>query len=293
MLELRLRRLLLAGVVSAGALMGLAGATASASKLSNATCTGTLSAPGAIAPGTYGHLSLPAGSVCIVPGTVTVYSPVDEGSGAILVVIPTGGVRIFGGLRVGPNAAFAAPQNSSPVNIAGAVTVGHGGGLFIGTETPYGPLVNTISGPVQGAEPTAIQIHNARILGSVTSTGGGADNPILDEFSHAPFPLNFNDLEDNQIYGPVTETGYQGIWGGVLRNKIFGAMTFSNNAQATPDEWDIGSNRIFGSTTCQNNTPAPNLGHSAGAPSIVFGPTLGNQAATCTGVPGGISGPPV
>jgi hypothetical protein len=112
------------------------------------------------------------------------------------------------------------------------------------------------------------------------------------QMSSGGFPTNFNDLEDNQIHGPVTMSGYQGVWGGIIRNVIRGPMIFTHNKQAVIDEWDIGSNLINGFALCSDNVPPPNMGQSRGAPSIVRGPTLGDQAATCTGVPDGITGPP-
>jgi hypothetical protein len=95
------------------------------------------------------------------------------------------------------------------------------------------------------------------------------------------------------IAGPVWQTRYNGIWSGVLRNVMAGLIFVNNSEAPVIDEYDIGSNLINGPAICSGNDPAPNLGMSAGAPSIVDGPTIGDQAATCTGVVGGRSGPPV
>ena len=71
-----------------------------------------------------------------------------------------------------------------------------------------------------------------------------------------------------------------------------GSLTFAFNSETTIDEYDIGSDIIAGSAYCSGNNPAPNMGPSSGAPSIVDGVTFGDQAATCTGIPTGGSGPP-
>ncbi len=94
-------------------------------------------------------------------------------------------------------------------------------------------------------------------------------------------------MEDNQINGSLTETGYTGVWAGILRNTIRGGMTFTNNTEAVIDEYDIGALVVDGPAVCANNNPPPNMGHSPGPLSVVHGPTVGNQAATCTGVRNG------
>ena len=131
------------------------------------------------------------------------------------------------------------------------------------------------------------------VTGPVRLVGGGADNPIVQAFTGTSPYNNFNDLEDNVIGGGETETGYNGTWSGVLRNVINGPVTFTNNSETLPDEYDIGSNFIAGPATCAGNTPVPNTGASRGYLSIVDGPVRGDQAATCTGVGTGISGTPV
>ncbi len=165
-------------------------------------------------------------------------------------------------------------------------------GVFtLGTETPGGPIFARIRGSVTGLDASSVQIHNAQVSGHVSILGGGADNTLIDQLAGSPFPNNFSDLEDN-ILGPVVETGYRGIWGGIIRNTIHGPMSFVRNSQPVIDQWDIGSNVIYGFALCADNNPPPNIGQSPGAPSVVHGPTLGNQAATCTGIPGGVTGPP-
>lgn len=294
----RLLKALSAGALCAGTLVAVGGVVAGASPAkavpSGYTCTGTFTAPGFITSGTYSSLSMPSGSFCEVVGTVTVSKPVTVGAGAAL-LMGAGSLGLSGPFTVGPGAVFADFSNALPVTIGGPVHVGTDGEFVLGVETPGGPTFASIGGPVGATGASSVQIHNTVIGGPVSLKGGGADNPIIQAFTGTTPFNNFNDLEDNQIAGGVTETGYDGIWAGILRDVIDGPLTFTNNTEVaayapTPvDEYDIGADLIQGPATCANNDPAPNMGHSAGSPSIVEGPVKGNQAATCTGVSTGVT----
>lgn len=285
------------GVVSVLLLAAGLGSTPAAAASSSFTCTGTFMSPETIPAGAYDALRVPAGSFCLIAGgSVHILAPVTLGDAAGILVVG-GSFTVSGPLTVGRDAALGAPTNATPVHIQGPVTVEENGAFLLGTETPYGAIFAAIDGPVTGLDASTVQIHNTRVSGPVTISGGGGDNALVDAVSESFGyfgPNNFSDLEDNHILGPVTESGYRGVWGGVLRNVIAGPLTFSNNSEAPAiDEYDIGSNLIEGPATCSGNDPAPNLGASAGYLSIVRGPVGGSQAATCTGVPSGVSGPPV
>ncbi len=263
------------------------------------TCAGTLSAPEAVPSGTYSSLTMPAGSICEMPGPqpVTVLSGVtlQNGSGLFTGVTHNAStVKIVGSLTLQPGSLFVAGLKSErhPVNILGNVTVGSGALFYLGTEKPGKPPFATIQGSVDAQEPSAVVIQNTAIGGPVSVMGGGAVNAIVEALSHnSPF-TNYTDFEDDQINGGITEVGYNGIFGGVIRSILSGSLAFAFNNETTIDEYDIGSNIIAGSAYCAGNNPPPNMGHSTGSPSIVDGNTFGDQAATCTGVPGGGTGPP-
>ena len=262
---------------------------------SSFTCTGSPGSPEAIPAGTYQSLTMPAGSFCgvVSPGTVTVQRPLTLGAGAGLIVVDSA-LKVRGPLTVGPGAAFGADfaAETAPVEIDGPVTVQKDGAFILGTEIPYGPVFASIGGSVTGIDASAVIIQNVRIGGPVRVIGGGADNALVDAVAGGP-GNNYTDFEDDVIGGPLVEMGYQGIWGGVIRSVIKGPFVFAHNVQSSVDEWDIGSNAIGGPAYCADNVPAPNLGPSNGYLSNVAGPTRGNQAATCTGVPSGITGPTV
>ena len=258
------------------------------------TCSGTLSSPEIIPAGTYKSLLMPPASLCkILGGSVVVNSPLALGDGAGLGVF-SGFLTINGGLTVGANALFGAGvghnPNSTPLTINGPVHVRSGAALIVGEESPYQPVFAHLNGPVDATNASSVQIHNTAVSGPVAINAGGGDNALLEAFQgFGPF----NDLEDNTLGGPVSETGYHGEWAGVLRNVIGGPLTFSKNSEAPNiDEYDIGSNAINGPATCDDNVPAPNLGKSPGYLSIVNGPIRGDQSNTCTGIPTGVSGPP-
>jgi hypothetical protein len=263
------------------------------------TCSGTLTAPESIPSGTYSSLVMPAGSICEMPGPkpVTVLSAVtlQERSGLVTGVTRNAAdLKIVGDLVLQPDALFVAGLKSEkhPVNIVGQVTVMSGALFYLGTEKPGKPPFASIQGSVVAQDPSAVVIQNTTIGGPVSVLGGGATNAIVEALSHGAPQTNYTDFEDDQINGGITEVDYGGVWAGVIRSILTGSLTFANNSEATVDEYDIGSDIISGSAYCAQNNPAPNMGASAGAPSIVDGTTFGDQASTCTGVPGGFTGPP-
>jgi hypothetical protein len=263
------------------------------------TCTGTLSAPGTIPSGTYSSLTMPPGSICLMPGPkpVTILSGVtlQAGSGlATGVTRNAADVKIVGDVTLDSGSLFIADLKTEkhPVNILGQVTVGSGALFYLGNEKPGKAPFATIQGSVTAQDPSAVVIQNTAIGGPASVLGGGAVNAVVEALSHNAPETNYTDFEDDQINGGVTEVDYGGVWAGVIRTIMSGSLTFANNTEATIDEYDIGSDIISGSAYCAQNNPPPNMGSSSGSPSIVDGTTFGDQAATCTGVPTGGTGPP-
>ena len=263
------------------------------------TCTGTLSAPEAVPSGTYSSLVMPAGSICSIPGPkpVTVLSglTLQDGSGLFTGVTSNAAdLKIVGDVLLQPDALFVAglKNEKHPVTIIGEVTVMSGALFYLGTEKPGKAPFASIQGAVTAQDPSAVVIQNTTIGGPVSVLGGGATNAIVEALSHDSPETNYTDFEDDVINGGITEVDYGGVWAGVIRTIMAGSLAFANNSETAIDEYDIGSDIIAGSAYCADNSPAPNMGTSAGAPSIVDGTTFGDQAATCTGIPTGESGPP-
>jgi hypothetical protein len=143
---------------------------------------------------------------------------------------------------------------------------------------------------VNGRGASAIVIQNTYISGSVTVSGGGGINKLVNTLGGPG--ANYTDFEDDHVIGGISEVGYTGIWAGVLRTIIDGPLQFAYNSEHAIDEYDIGSDVIHGSAFCAGNDPSPNVGKSSGSPSIVYGRTFGDQKAKCTGTKKGGSGPP-
>ncbi len=257
------------------------------------TCTGTLASPHPIPGGTYSALNMPAGSVCEIkgPGKVADHAGLNMGADSGLITLG-GGLSVQGPTTLGTGAAFGADfmnTENAPVNLFGPVTVGNDAAFILGTEIPYGPLFATIQGPVLGQDASAVVIQNTYIAGAASVYGGGALNHIVETLSHGG-PGNYIDFEDDHVSGNVSDVGYGGVWGGVIRSIIHGNLAFAFNSQKKIDEYDIGSDIIYGDAYCDGNNPPPNMGSSSGSPSLVTGTTFGSQAKTCTGVPGGGTG---
>ena len=227
------------------------------------------------------------------PAPVTVLSNVTlQRNSGLLTGVAKGisaNVKIVGRLTLAPGSVFVAAltNEKNPVNIVGPVTINSGAYFSLGTEVPGAPPFASILGGIAGREPSGVIIQNAVIGGRVAVSGGGAVNKVVEALTHNAPDTNYTDFEDDQIKGGISEVGYGGVFGGVIRTIMTGSLVFAFNHQTKIDEYDIGSNIIKGSAYCDGNKPAPNMGQSPGAPSIVHGPTFGNQAKTCTGVPGG------
>ncbi len=268
----------------------VAGAIPAAAAPSSITCSG--SPYGVIPAGTYRSLIMPPATLCLTEGTVVVTRGVTLGTASGLAP-DTGSLTIKGPLTVGTDAAFADfnPAAPAPITVDGPVTVQTNG--WIGTHGP------TIAGPVWATNPSGVQIFDTRIWGPVTINGGGGDNPVLDALGEcygtsakpcqAPnYAYNQDWLGSNQIFGPVRITNFDGPWQGIIGN-VMGPMIFSDNNNISGSA--IGFNTIYGPAICSDNLPgAPNTGPDVSGPSVVHGPTLGNQRRTCTGVPGGTFG---
>ncbi len=296
---MHIRRMFGGIAATVGLVLGGVGVTAVAGAIpaaavppSSITCSG--SPFGVIPPGTYTSLIMPPGALCVTEGTVVVTHGVTMGTASGLAAA-TGSLTIEGPLTVGTGASFAAFNPAAPtaapapVTVFGPVTVEANG--FVSTDGP------TIAGPVRATDPSALQILDTKIWGPVTINGGGGHNPVNDALGEcyssssgtncAPgqYAYNQNFLVSDQIFGWVSITNYDGWWTGIVGNTM-GPMIFSDND--TPVGTAIGFNTIYGLAACSDNLPgAPNTGSDVSGPSVVHGPTLGNQRSTCTGVSGG------
>ena len=114
-------------------------------------------------------------------------------------------------------------------------------------------VTGPISGGVHATNPANLQIHFMTINGGIESQGGSG--PFGD-----PFGVTFTTIEDSQINGGVSITGYNGFWMGFIRNHVAGTVTMRDNTLADPDGNEYVTNTIHGSLHCTGNTPAPQVG---------------------------------
>jgi hypothetical protein len=129
----------------------------------------------------------------------------------------------------------------------------------------------SIAGSVRVVNADEVTLAGATVGGSVTIQG------TLGIF-----------IPESSITGLLAVTNNSGLFA-EIHDDTLGALTYSDNGnQSNPSGAEIGDDTINGPATCSDNTSAPNTGvlFPAG-PSVVLGPTHGDQAATCTGVVGG------
>lgn len=285
---MRTRRTLWAVAATVGlAISGIGlSSVAGVASAAGAGLSGISCAAGVIPAGTYAYLNVPPGSACLTEGVVVVNRGVTLGRGAGIGVDQYSSLTVNGPLTVGPDAALApfTPENPGSITVNGPLAVQAGG--WFATDGP------TIAGPVWAINASALQIFYTNIAGSVVIDGGGGENTVLNSEGQCygnscpgpPYAYNLNWLGWNDIAGPVSVTNYGGNWTGIIGN-VMGPMIFANNSTFAGSA--IGFNTINGVAFCSNNAPAPNTSSDVSGPSLVRGPTWGNQRKTCTGVAGG------
>jgi hypothetical protein len=256
------RRLFALGATLSLVLIGTG--TVSAASSSGRTCSGTLAAPGSIAPGTYSSITVVG--FCLGP--------------------PTGNVVVKGDVTVTKGAALAAnypafaagaPEGDANWLVNGNVWVGAGSTLLLGCE----PAVNcvntthdTVRGNVDADGALGVILHSDLIGGNVSYNGGGGGVNCKPGFGPFSFGV-YSDAEDDAIGGNLTVSGLRSCWFGEFRNIILGNDTVTKNRFADPDATEMANNEVFGSLTCYNNTPDAQFGDSAQPPNIVVGAIRG------------------
>jgi hypothetical protein len=148
------------------------------------------------------------------------------------------------------------------IKVNGNVTVNANATFILGSDAGTGG--GKITGTVKAVDPKSVQLHSARVGGSVAIEGG--------------FGF-FSTVEDNVISGGAHITGYSGFWLGFIRNDVAGSVRLNNNIMADPDANEYVSNTIGGNLVCIGNSPAPQVGDSGGSPNVVAGDKIGQCAS--------------
>jgi hypothetical protein len=260
----------LGGLLAALIVVPTLAASASAA-VTTKTCSGTLTSPGVLT-GTY-------------PGNVIVkgFCEVNAGQAVVagnLTIAPGGGVV----------AAFAHNDKThkgfSSLTVKKNVVVGRGATLVLGCEPNFFTCVDdksntlqsrgTIGGSLLASQPLGVLLHNSTISGLVAENGGGGGVSCTPKgiFKLFKSPV-YSDYEDNILSDSVSVTQVHSCWLGLLRNTVFGTLTFSSNKMADPDANEVLHNYVNRSLTCQGNVPAVQYGDSGSSPNAVHGSASG------------------
>jgi hypothetical protein len=121
--------------------------------------------------------------------------------------------------------------------------------------------VTTVKGSLIEKAPLGVVVHNTKIGGNWTETGGGGgvNCNSTGPFKKLKSPV-YSSVEDSTVQGNLSISGMKTCWVGVARVHVAGNATFTNNDLADPDGIEIISNHIDGNLACTGNS------HPAGAP---------------------------
>lgn len=197
-----------------------------------------------------------------------------------------GPTKVIGNVTVSKRGVLAAGfglndkthTGHSNLTVTGNVVVGKGAGALLGCKVnkngsgfaciddphPHKPTLSsadTIKGSLIEKSPLGVVVHNSKIGGNWTETGGGGgvNCKPTGPFKQLKTPV-FSDIEDSTVQGKLTMSGLKTCWVGVERVHIKGNATFKNNELADPDGIEIGTNNIAGNLACTGNS------HPAGTP---------------------------
>jgi hypothetical protein len=246
---------LLALLATSGTAFALALATPAATTAAGPhICKGTQKKPGVLKGGTY-----PSG--VIVKG---------------LCEVNAGRAHVDGTLVLDPHsvllAAFAnndrTHHGASGLTVSGSVSVEKGATLVLGCNHSSFPCFDDpnqshptldragrVSGSVIAMAPLGVLIHQGRIGGSITQTGGGGGLKCVPEGAfHAFHSPVYSDLEDSTVHGSVTFSKLRSCWLGTARDKVGGALKFISDKLADPDAVEILNNTVSGSLVCRSNS---------------------------------------
>jgi hypothetical protein len=268
---------LLASLGLVGALFGgIVAPVASAGTASagSTTCGGSLVAPGVLGSGTYGAVTITG--FCFVPPSST--------------IVISGGLTVASGAFLVASAAFDGVCDRS-ITIRGGVTVGQGGSLILGDGEGSGCVPNThtvVNGGLNANGAIDLIIHGVVVNGGLASIGGGDGGPC--NFG-APTGPTYLTVEDSQINGGATISGYNACWLGFARNHVNGGVSLQNNILDDPDAMEILANTINGGLSCTGNIAggvprATNQGDVGPGGSFVTEPNTvhGAETGQCVGL---------
>jgi hypothetical protein len=207
-----------------------------------ASASSTTVCDGALGPGTFQKVVVPADTICFA----------------------TGPIEVRGGLYIERGATFVLGSEEDPTptgTISGGVHATDAANVQIHFATILGGVdIEGGSGPFYPNTPFCF--------------------PIDEEDPNSPVEcLTFSAIEDNVIKGGVSIDGYDGFWFGFIRNTVSGTVSLTNNTVTDPDGNEYVTNTIRGSLHCSGNDPAPQVGDSQGDQNVVTGAATGQCTA--------------
>jgi hypothetical protein len=247
--------------------------TVSASSSSGLTCTGTFTAPGFIAKGTYSSIRVTG--FCLIVGLST-----DS-------VIVQGDLTVAKGATLLANypavPAMSLPEGDVNVLVKGSVSVGGGATLLLGCSPGLGcanTTFDTVKGNLVAAGALGVVLHSDIIGGSLDVNGGGGGVTCTPSgfFALIGSP-DYSASEGDAISGNVNVTNMRSCWYGEFGDIVLGNVYVAHNTFADPDATEIGGNEIFGNLACFHNVPRAQFGDNGPAPNIVLGTAKGECTA--------------
>jgi hypothetical protein len=202
--------------------------------------------------------------------------------------VSEGKAKVIGTLTVTKGSAFAAAfglndkthKGTSSLTVTGNVIVNKGATAVLGCKVnptgsgfpciddpnPSKPTLTsaeTIKGSLIENAPLGVVVHNSKIGGSWTETGGGGgvNCTPTGPFQQFKSPV-YSDLEDSTVGGNVTISSMKTCWVGLARVHVKGNAKFTNNELQDPDGIEIVSNHIDKNLACTGNS------HPASDPSF-------------------------
>ena len=239
-----------ATLAALAATAGLVSAATSTAAGSSTMCSGTPTAPGTLTGTITGDVVV--SGVCQVNGgAATVDGSITVSSGSVLV------------------SAFAhndtTMSGTSSLSVTGNIVVDSGATAILGCKASSFPCVDdmtkptlssmtTIGGNLVATGALGVVVHSTKVANvSFTGGGGGLSCKPAGPFAVFKSPPYF-DIEDSTITGSLTIKNLKGCYTGVIRDKIGGNFTLTNNKQADPDAIEVELNHIGGNLSCSGNS---------------------------------------
>lgn len=182
-------------------------------------------------------------------------------------------VTILGSLMVASGANLDAARQGTRLTVKGNILVATGGILALGCSSGRADCAPTsswlgaikVDGNVVALNAKVLAINYVTVGGNVGLYG-----------STAPVSLP---VQDSVISGNLVVDGWSGTVLSVLRNKVGGSVTVSNNVGTNPSSTDVAGNTVGGNLVCSGNTPAAHIGTGGSANNV-----SGLKSGQCAGL---------